>query len=140
LPFDLPRGGLEVVGADRLFDLGGADAMAGHALRVEPQAHGQALAAKGIDLGHACNRGEQGLHHPAQVVAQGCGREGVAGKTDIRHGGGLTGRALDHRVVGLFRQAILDLVDLGDHLAQGLGRVLVQRHAQRHQAMALHRG
>ena len=71
LAFDLTGRRLKVVGTDRLFHLIGADAVTRHALRVEPQAHRQVLAAKCLDLGHAFNRGEQGLHHTAQVVGHG---------------------------------------------------------------------
>ncbi|RMP85628.1 hypothetical protein ALQ17_02265 [Pseudomonas fluorescens] len=137
--FDLPGRCLEVVVADRLFHLGGTDAVACHTLRVEPQAHGQALAAEGLDLGHAVDRGKQRLHHAAQVIAQGRGRQRITGKPHVRHRCRIAGGTFDHRVVGLFRQAVFDLVDLGNHIAQRLGRVLVECHAQGDLAAALHR-
>ena len=113
--------------------------MARHALRVEPHAHGQALTAKRVDLGHPFKGGKQRLHHAAEVVGQGGGGQGVAGKADVGDGRGVPGRTLDDRVIGLLGQAVFDLIDLGNHFTQRLGRIFVKRHAQGNHAVALHR-
>src|SRR5690606_4928302 len=70
LAFDHAGSGLIVVGAYSLGNIGSRQAIACHAVRIQPQSHGQFLAAKGLDFRHAINGGEHGLHHAGQIVVQ----------------------------------------------------------------------
>ena len=89
LPAHLARRCLVVVGTYRLRHVRRRHPAPGHLLTVQPQAHGQALPAERLHLGHAVDTGELRFHHPRQVIAQFRYRQAVAGKPHIGHGSGV---------------------------------------------------
>ncbi|MNT20169.1 hypothetical protein D3C72_1554690 [compost metagenome] len=108
--------------------------------RVDPQTHGQLLAAIHVDLGHPVDGGEHRLHHARQVIRQRGRGHALAGKADIGDGRGIAGRAFDDGVESAFGQLVAHLVDLGHHFRQRLRGIAVQFHAHGDRAAALHRG
>ncbi|MCY1534861.1 hypothetical protein D9M68_702450 [compost metagenome] len=64
LALHLAGGGEEVVLAHGVADVGGGDAVRGHAHRVQPQAHGEDLVAEDFRFRHARQGRQLGLDHP----------------------------------------------------------------------------
>src|SRR5690606_32370353 len=114
--FDAAGGQLDVLRAQRRFDVARGDAARGHGVAVQPDAHGIALGAAQLHAGHAVQRGE-----PVDHVAV-----GVVGQLHRVHHGGThvepdddVGVGLDLgdlRRVSLVRQAIHDPADAVAHV------------------------
>ncbi|MNR27367.1 hypothetical protein D3C85_1446380 [compost metagenome] len=101
--FDLARGGLIIVLLDGPVDVGGSNAVSGHAQGVEPDTHRQVLTAKHVDGGHAFNGGQHGPGHAHQVV--GDTRQGftfAGAETGVNDTDRAWCLAYHNRVVGLF--------------------------------------
>jgi hypothetical protein len=64
----LADGGEEVLGGEGAADLGGAEVERGHALGLEPDAHGEHAAAEDVGFLHAGHGRELRLHDARQVV------------------------------------------------------------------------
>jgi hypothetical protein len=93
---------------------------------LEPDAHGKHAAAEHVGLLHALDGGEARLHHAVQVVGDLVLIELVGVEAQIhRRELVVAGLDVDRRGLGLGRQLVADLVDLGADLRErGVGVVV----------------
>ncbi len=129
-----------VVIAQRLSNVAAGNAVSGHAISIEPDAHRHLLPTVEVDTADAFDRRKLGLHHPLQIVRQGSRRHRRAGKTNICHSSCVTRGFHDHRVIGFGGQPIFDFIDLGHDLGHRFVGVGVELHAHCDDALALGRG
>ncbi|MNJ33787.1 hypothetical protein D3C77_284770 [compost metagenome] len=118
LALDLAGGRKEVVAAYRVGHLIGAQAVAGEFHRVDPQAHGKQLVAEDLRFGHAGQGGQFGLDHPRQVVSDLRIAQFTAVEADVHQRRSVGGFLAQHRVFGVLRQLVLDLVGLGQQFGE----------------------
>ncbi len=129
IAFRLAGRGLHVVGEQGGRDIGPGDAARRHALRVQPQAHGEAGAAGddgGADTGHGR---QHRLHRAGQIVGDLRRLHLIAGEAeDHDRSAGIAQCALlvDDRIVGLTGNLVLHLLDLRQNLGQRLVGVIIE--------------
>ncbi len=120
----LAGGGDEVVGDERVADVVGGDAARRHLDRVEPDAHGEGLAAENLRVGDAVDRLQLRLDDADEIV--GDLRRGHHRRIErqVHQRGALPGLLDDDRIVGVLRQHAAHLVDLRQrvgHRPVGIG-------------------
>ena len=121
---DLAGGGGEVVGGERRADVVRGDAERRHFRRIEPDAHGEHLAAENLRVGDAVDRLQPRLDDSGQIVGDLRGRHHARIERQIHEGEALPRLLDDHRIVGLARQESAHLIDLGErvrHRPVGIG-------------------
>ena len=115
--FDLAGRGGEVVGGERRPHVIRGHAERRHAGRVEPDAHGEGLAAENLGVGDPVHRLQPWLDDAGQIVGDLGRGHHVRVERQIHEREALA-RLLDHdRIVGVARQKPAHLIDLG----QGVG-------------------
>ena len=125
-------GGEVVVGGQRLTHLDRADVERGHALGLEPDAHGEGAGAEDVGALHAFDGGKARLDDAHQVVGDLVLLEHVGPEAEIGRGELAVGRLdVDDRHLGVRRQIAADLVDLGADFRERLDGVVVELQARR---------
>ena len=117
-------GGGEVVGRQRVAHVVGADAERRHPLRVEPDAHGEGLAAEDLRVGDAVDGLQLRLDDADEIVGDLRRRHHRRIERQVHQREALPGLLDDHRIVGVLRQHAAHLIDLGQrvgHRAVGIG-------------------
>jgi DNA invertase Pin-like site-specific DNA recombinase len=122
--FHLARGGGEVVGGERRPHVVRGHAERRHAGRIEPDAHGEGLAAENLGVGDPVDRLQARLDDASQVVGDLGRGHHLRVERQIHEREALAG-LLDHdRIVGVARQEAAHLIDLGQsvrHRPVGIG-------------------
>ena len=120
----LAGGGDEIVGGERVAHVVGADAERRHPRRVEPDAHGEGLAAEDLRVGDAVDGLQLRLDDADEIVGDLRRRHHRRIERQVHQRGALPGLLDDHRIVGVLRQHAAHLVDLGQrvgHRPVGVG-------------------
>ncbi len=102
----------------------GRDAERGHFRRIEPDAHGEHLAAENLRVGDAVDRLQARLNDAGQIVGDLRGGHHARIERQVHEGEALPGLFDDDRIVGLARQEAAHLIDLGErvrHRPVGIG-------------------
>ena len=122
--FDFARRGGEVVGRQRRAHVVRGDPERGHFGRIEPDAHGEHLAAENLRVGDAVNGLQARLHDAGQEVGDLRGRHHARIEGQVHQREALARLLDNHRIVGLARQKAAHLIDLGErvgHRPIGIG-------------------
>ena len=140
IAFDLAGRGGEVVGGERRAHVVRGHPKGRHAGRVEPDAHGEGLAAQNLGVGDAINSLQARLDHPGQIVGD-LGRGHHLRVERQVHEREALARLLDHdRIVGVARQKAPDLIDLGQGVSHRPVRIGVKTQIERDRRGVLLRG
>ena len=136
----LAGGGDEVVGGKGVAHVDGGDAERGHLVGIEPDAHGEGLAAQDLGVGDAVDGLQPGLHHARQVVGDLRAGHHLAVEGEVHERGGLAGLLDDDGVLQFARQLALDLLDLREHVRDRPVGVGVETQVEGDDAVVLLRG
>ena len=130
-PLHLAGGGGEIVGGQRVLDVGGGDVACRHLGWVEPDAHGEGLAAEDVGRSDPVDGLQARLDHPRQIV--GDLRQGEHGRVErqVHERGGITGLLDHHRILRFARELVLHLRDLREHVGHRAIGVGVEAQVQR---------
>ena len=120
-------GGQVVVGRQCRPDLRGTDVQRRHVVRLEPDPHRKGARAEDFDPLYPRDRSQAWLNHASKVVGDLFWRqdprpEAEIGRGEFRVGGLHT----DRRHLGLGRQVVAHLIDLGGDVGERLGGVIVE--------------
>ena len=120
-------GGEVIVARERVAHVGGRDAERGHLVRLEPDAHGEGARAEDVRALHAVDRRDLGLHDAREVIGDLVGLQHVRVKAQVhRRDLVVGGLDVERRLLGLGRQVVAHLGDLGLDLGQGGVGVVVE--------------
>ena len=129
--FDLAGRRGEIVGRERPADVARGDAARGHLGRVEPDAHGEGLAAENLGFRDAVERLQLRLHHTIEIIGDLRAREHIRIEGHVEEGVALAGLLHDHRILRLARQLALHLLDFRQDVGDRAIGARVQPHVER---------
>ena len=125
--FGTADGGKVIVGGQRRPDLRRTDVQRCHVVRLEPDPHCKGARAEDLNPLYSRDRSQARLHHPSQVVGDLFGRQDLRPEAEIGRGKLRVGRLhTDRRHLGLGRQVVAHLIDLGGDVGERLGGVIVE--------------
>ena len=139
-PFTWPAAVMKLLVGERVAHVDGGDAERRHLVRIEPDAHGEGLAAQDLRIGDAVDGLQPGLHHPRQIVGDLRAGHHLAVEGEVHQRGGLAGLLDDDGVLRLARQLALDLLDLRQHVGDRPVGVGVEPQVEGDDAVVLLRG
>ena len=130
----------EIVGGERVAHIERRHPERGHAIGIEPDAHGEHLSAEHLRVGDAVDGLQPGLHHARDVVADLRGGHHVGIEGEVHQRVALSGLLGDDGIVRLARQDALHLRDLRQHVGHGPVGIGIELQIERDRADVLRRG
>lgn len=121
---DLAGRGLHIIRPQRSGNVARGQAPRRQLHRIDPDAHGDRRSAANIGGCHARHAGDERQRHAVDEIDQLRGRLHIADEGNILDGRGAIGNLADDRIGDARRQAIFDLLRLGEnlgHRAVGIG-------------------
>ena len=112
----------------------------GHAIGIEPNAHGEHLSAEHLRVGHSVDGLQPGLHHARDVIADLRGIHHLRIEGEIHQRVALPGLLGDDGIVRLARQDAFDLGHLRQHVGHRPVGIGVELQVERDRADILRRG
>ena len=126
LRFDAARGQFQVVAANGVFHVLRGETVAGHALRVQPDAHGVAALAVNGHIGHASHRLQPGLDDAVEQIVDFERATRVAAEGQPHHGRGIGLHLGNHGFIHRIGQAVAHPRRAVAHLGGGVVGIFLQ--------------
>ena len=133
--FDAPRGNLDILATQGVFDIERRQAKGRQALRIEPDAHGITAFTENTDVGCTRQSLDLGLDIAADKVGDVERAHRVARKRQPDDRGGVGFDLGDHRFVDILRQTLADPRDTVSHI--GSRRIGFAIEAESHRDLTL---